>query len=111
MAVLATNLIPSKLIEAGDTVQYISANITTIIDKCTCTNVSASPITVSINITGSAGEQLQSNIILKSKVIQPNETYLCPEIAGQIMVSGDVFITNASVGDAVVLRASGRRVS
>ena len=49
MAVLAKVLIPGKTAESSQTTQYIADGVTTIIDKFTATNYSASSATLSVN--------------------------------------------------------------
>jgi hypothetical protein len=45
MTVTVKVLIPAKIAEATQTTQYTASNVTTIIDKITATNYSASPAT------------------------------------------------------------------
>ncbi len=50
MAVYVRVLIPAKTAENTQTTQYTSAAVTTIVDKFTATNYSASAATLSVNI-------------------------------------------------------------
>ena len=53
MTVTTKVLIQSKSLEDVQTTQYTATNVTTIIDKCVVTNVSAAAITFSFNIVNS----------------------------------------------------------
>jgi hypothetical protein len=43
--------------------------------------------------------------------VQPDETYLCPELVGHVLDSGAFISTIASAGAALTLRVSGREIS
>ena len=111
MAIVAKTLIASKNIENAQTVQYVAANVTTIIDKFTATNFSSGIINVSINLATTNEATGNSNLIVKTKTLQPGETYTFPEIVGHILSSGDYISTLASASSAANMRASGREIS
>lgn len=110
MAVKVVNIIPSKFAEVAQTTQYIAENCKTIIDKFTATNVSAAPVTISVNLvlTGAAGDE---NLIVKEKSIAAGETYVFPELVGHSLEPSSLISTLASAADALVIRASGREVT
>ena len=110
MAVKVVNIIPSKFAGIAQTTQYIAENCKTIIDKFTATNVSAAPVTISVNLvfTGAAGDE---NLIVKEKSIAAGETYVFPELVGHSLEPSSLISTLASVADALVIRASGREVT
>jgi len=110
MAVKVVNIIPSKFAEVAQTTQYIAENCKTIIDKFTATNVSAAPVTISVNLvlTGAAGDE---NLIVKEKSIAAGETYVFPELVGHSLEPSSLISTLASAADALVVRASGREVT
>jgi hypothetical protein len=111
MAIVAKTLIASKNIENTQTTQYVAANVTTIIDKFTATNFSSGMINVSVNLA-QAGEQTgNSNLIVKTKTLQPGETYTFPELVGHVLPSGGFISTLASASSAANMRASGREIS
>ncbi len=112
MPIIAVNIIPAKNMENADTVQYVSpSSTTTIIDKFTATNFSSGMVNVSVNL-GSVSEATgNSNLIVKTRTLQPGETYTFPEIVGHILPSGGYVSTLASAAAAVNLRASGREIS
>jgi hypothetical protein len=111
MAVSVKVLIPAKIAENTQTTQYTATNVSTIIDKFTATNYSASAATISINLVtqfDSAGNQ---NLIIKAKTLLPSETYTFPELVGHVLQPGGFISTIASASSAINIRSSGREVS
>ncbi len=111
MAVVIKNIIPSKQVESSQTTQYTALNVKTIIDKFTVTNTSSSNVTFSINLVPNGSSAGNSNLVLKTRTIVPNETYLCPETIGQVLESGAFISTAASAGTSLTINASGREIS
>jgi hypothetical protein len=111
MTVTVSNLIPSKIAESSQTTQYTSTNVTTIIDKFTATNYSATAATLSVNLVTSGGTAGNDNLVTKLKSLQPGEVYTFPEIVGQVLNSGGFISTIAGTATAINIRASGRVVS
>jgi hypothetical protein len=111
MTVTAKNLVPAKTVEATQTTQYIANNVTTIIDKFTATNYSGSSATISVNLITAAGTANDSNLIVKNKSLAASETYIFPELVGQILPSGGFISTIAGTASAVNMRVSGREIS
>ena len=111
MAVNVKVLIPAKIAENTQTTQYTANGVTTLIDKFTATNYSASAATISVNlVTGldSAGNQ---NLIVKTKTLQPAETYTFPELVGAALAPAGFISTLASAATAINIRSSGREIS
>ena len=111
MAVNVVVLIPAKTAENSQTTQYTSTNVTTIIDKFTATNYSATAATISVNLVNPAGSAGNDNLIVKTKTLQPSETYTFPELVGQAIASGGFISTIAGTASAINIRASGREIS
>ena len=112
MPIIAVNIIPAKNMENAQTTQYVSpSSTTTIIDKFTATNFSSGMVDVSINLAAVGNATGNSNLIVKTRTLQPGETYTFPEIVGHILPSGGFVSTLASAAAAVNLRASGREIS
>ena len=111
MTVTVAVLIPAKTAEAAQTTQYTSTGVTTIIDKFTATNYSASVATISVNLVTNAGSAGNDNLIVKTKALQAGETYTFPEIVGAALASGGFISTAASTGSAINIRASGRQIT
>jgi hypothetical protein len=111
MAVTTKVLIPAKTAENTQTTQYTSVNVTTVIDKFTATNYSAAAATISVNLVAVSGSAGNDNLIVKTKTLQPSETYTFPELVGQVIVSGGFISTIAGTATAINIRASGREIS
>lgn len=111
MTVQVKVLIPAKNAESTQTTQYTSTNVTTIIDKFTATNYSAAAETLSVNLVTVSGSAGNNNLIVKTKTLQPTETYTFPEIVGQVLNAGDFVSTIASAATSINIRASGREVT
>lgn len=111
MAVIVSNIIPAKIAEIAQTTQYTSTGVTTIIDKFTATNYSATAATLSVNLVASAGVAGNDNLIVKTKTLQPGETYTFPELVGHVLPVGGLVSTIAGAAASINIRASGRTVS
>jgi hypothetical protein len=111
MPIIAANIIPAKNMENAQTTQYVATGVTTIIDKFTATNFSSGMVNVSVNLAAVSEATGNSNLIVKTRTLQPGETYTFPEIVGHILPSGGFVSTIASSAAAVNLRASGREIS
>lgn len=111
MAVTVSNIIPAKTAENSQTTQYISTGVQTIIDKFTATNYSGAAATISVNLVTAAGTADNSNLIVKTKTLQPSETYTFPELVGHVLPLNGFVSTIAGTASAINIRASGRLVS
>jgi hypothetical protein len=111
MTVTVKVLVPAKTVEATQTTQYTATGVTTIIDKFTATNYSASAATVSVNLVTVSGSAGNVNLITKTKTLQASEVYTFPELVGQVLNSGDFISTIAGTGSAINMRVSGREVT
>jgi hypothetical protein len=111
MTVIVKNIVPAKTVENTQTTQYTASNVTTIIDKFTATNYSATAATISVNLVTTAGSAGNINLITKSKTLQPSEVYTFPELVGQVLNPGDFISTIAGTASAINMRVSGREVT
>jgi hypothetical protein len=111
MTVNVKVLIPAKTAENAQTTQYTAGGVTTIIDKFTATNYSASAATISVNLVTTGGAAGNVNLITKTKTLQPSEVYTFPEIVGQVLNPGDFISTLAGTATSINIRASGREVT
>lgn len=111
MAVTARVLVPAKSLENVQTAQYTAASVRAIIDKATITNTSGSNVSVSVNLVTSGGSASNANLIIDTKIIVPDETYLCPELVGHVLEAGGFISTIASAATSLTMRVSGREVS
>jgi hypothetical protein len=104
-------LVPAKYADASQTTQYTATGVTTIIDKFTATNISASAATISVNLVTVAGSAGSNNLITKTKTLQASEVYTFPELVGQVLGTGDFISTIAGTASAINIRVSGREVT
>jgi hypothetical protein len=111
MTVTVKVLVPAKTVENSQTTQYTATGVTTIIDKFTATNYSASAATISVNLVTVAGSAGNNNLITKTKTLQPSEVYTFPELVGQVLGVGDFISTIAGTASAINMRVSGREVT
>jgi hypothetical protein len=111
MTVTVKVLIPAKIAENSQTTQYTANNVTTIIDKFTATNYSATAATISVNLVTVAGSAGNANLIVKTKTLQPSETYTFPEIVGAALSVGDFISTIAGTASAINIRSNGREIT
>ena len=111
MTVTVKVLVPAKYAENAQTTQYTANGVTAIIDKFTATNISGSAATISVNLVTSAGSAGNTNLITKTKTLQPSEVYTFPELVGQVLGSGDFISTIAGTASAINIRVSGREVT
>ena len=111
MAVATRVLIPAKIAENAQTTQYTAVSVTAIIDKFTATNYSATAATISVNLVTVSGSAGNDNLIVKTKTLQPSETYTFPELVGQVLASGGFISTIAGTATAINIRASGREIT
>lgn len=113
MTVTAKNLVPAKFVEDTQTTQYlVPSNITAvIIDKFTCTNISGSAATVSVNLVTGSDTPGNANLITKTKSLAASEVYTFPELVGQILPTTAFISAIASAADSINIRVSGREIS
>lgn len=111
MTVTVKVLIPAKIAEATQTTQYTATNVTTIIDKFTATNYSATAATLSVNLVTSGDTAGNQNLITKTKTLAASEVYTFPEIVGQVLMASGFISTIAGTATSINIRASGREVS
>lgn len=111
MTVTVKVLVPAKTVENTQTTQYTATGVTTIIDKFTATNYNTAAATISVNLVTVSGSAGNSNLITKTKTLQPAEVYTFPELVGQVLNSGDFISTIAGTASAINMRVSGREVT
>lgn len=109
--VTAKVLIAPKQAENTQTAQYTATDVVTLIDKFTATNTSAATATLSVNLVTSGDSAGDENLIVKTRSIAAGETYIFPEIVGQVLEDGDYLSTIASASSSITIRCSGREIS
>ena len=111
MAVSPVVLIQRKQAENSQTAQYTANNCKAIIDKFTATNTSAGNVPLSVNLVPSGGSADNTNLVVKTKVIAPGETYTFPELIGQTLNAGDIISTLAGAATSITISAAGREIT
>ncbi len=111
MTTTTKNIIPRQYAANVQTTYYTATNCRTVIDSFTATNQSASNVTISVNLVASGGAAGADNRVVKDRAIQPNETYVFPELTGQSLESGGFISIIASAASALTLSASGREIT
>lgn len=112
MAVNSRVIVPYKVLEAAQTTQYTTpAGIYWIMDKCTCTNISAVAASVSIHRVPSGGVADTSNKTIDTKTLQPKECYTFPEVVGKILQPGDFISTIAGTAASINFELNGRMLT
>lgn len=103
--------IPRKKCEDALTTQYTATNCKAIIDKFTFTNTSAGNVLITVYLVASGGTAGAEEAIISGRSIAPGETYLCPELVGQMLESGGFIATDAGDGTSLTISASGREIT
>jgi hypothetical protein len=111
MTVTVKVLVPAKTAENAQTTQYTASGVTAIIDKFTATNYSASTVVISVNLVTAATSAGNDNLIVKTKALQPSETYTFPELVGHSLMPSGFISTLAGTASAVNIRVSGREIT
>ena len=111
MAVVAKVLVPPLQLATAATTQYTASNVKAIIDKVTVTNTNTVNCSFNVHIVTSGGSANNGNLVIDTKTVVPNETYLCPELVGQVLDSGDFISTSASLANAMTFRVSGSEIA
>lgn len=111
MTVTSKVLIPAKQAESAQTTQYTAVNCTAYVDKFSVTNTTSGNVTFSANVVTSAGAASAGNLVINLRPIAPKETYLCPELVGQVLSPGDFISTIAGAAASLTMRSSGREIT
>ena len=110
MTTTPTALVEAKFIENTEATQ-VTATSKTIIDAVWVTNTSAGAETLSLSLVVDGGAAGDVNRAIKGRLIRSGETYLCPEVIGQVMETGDFISAIASAASALNIRVTGRVIS
>lgn len=107
MTVTVQNIIPVKTMEIASTVQYTSDDAKTVIDKFTVTNIGTVNVSFGTRLNGSSTDTQ----VIKERTLVPNQTYLCPEMIGQVLEAGQTLRTTCTVADSLNVSAAGRLIT
>lgn len=111
MTVTVKVLVPAKTAENAQTTQYTASGVTALIDKFTATNYSGAVATISVNLVTAATAAGNDNLIVKTKTLQPSETYTFPELVGAALMPSGFISTLAGTAAAINIRVSGREIT
>jgi hypothetical protein len=111
MTVTVKNIIPRQYATNAQASYYTATNCKALIDKFTATNVSGGAETIAVNLVISGGSASAANKVLPAKTIQPGETYLCPEVVGQVLESSGFISIIASANSAIVISSTAREIT
>jgi hypothetical protein len=112
MTVTVKVLIPAKTAEGSQTTQYTATNVTTIIDKFTATNYSATAATLSVNLVTAADTAGNQNLITKTKTLAGQRGVHFPRDCRPGADGKRVYLHHCwTCNEAINIRASGREVS
>jgi len=111
MAITIENIISRRTLETAATIQYTATGVTTVIDKMTVTNVSGSNTFINIYLPNPGSNPDASNLVLSNRTLGANETYSCPELVGQVILSGGTIVTQVGSVNALTMSASGSEIA
>lgn len=111
MATTYRNIIQSKIAEVSITKQYTTATSKAIVDKFTALNIGSIEATIDIYIVKASETPNNSNKIISSKAISPNQTISIHELVGHVIEAGGSIYTSASSTPSISIRASGREIA
>ena len=89
MSVTLKNAYIDQVPAANTTLYTCPANTIARVIKCTACNDIATAQTVSIHKVESGGAVGDDKLLLNSRTLGSRETYLCPEVVGQVLEAGD----------------------
>lgn len=101
----------TQLGSAAASIYVAPANTRTLLDKMTITNPTAGALTFTVNLVPEGGTAGADNIVVSAQSVAAGATYLCPEIVGHVLNTGDFVSAFASAATSLVVRISGREVS
>jgi hypothetical protein len=111
MTVTAKALAEGQIIPNANTTVYTAPGFTTtIIDKMTCTNYDVVSRVITVSIVAS-GNVVDDAYYIAKRTLAAKETYIWPEVVGQILNPGDFISAIASNNTGVNLRLSGREIT
>ena len=110
MTATVRNIIPRKQAENAQTTQYTATNCRTTILKFTATNTTSGNVTISVNLVPSGGSASAANLVTNLRAIAPGESYIFPELVGQVLEPGGFISTIAGAATSLTISASGLEV-
>ncbi len=100
-------LVAAQQIAASDTVYYTApVNTTAKIGRAVFVNTTGGAVTVTAGITTNVA-LAAANELISARTIAAGESYVSPELAGQVIVAGSTLRALASAGTSITLAVSG----
>jgi hypothetical protein len=104
-------LFDTQFAPATDTEMYSSPSegAGTVVDKFTATNTDSVNRSIQVRLVPPDGTPTGTSfVIVVDKVLSAGQTYLFPEVVGQMLAAGGALWLEASAADTIVVRANGR---
>lgn len=112
MAVTFKTLVDGQHVAGSNTLYYtVPAGVRAKISRVTLVNTDTANQTVSVYFVPNGGSAGDSNAVLKTKSLAPNETYPAYELVGHVLEAGDMIYAGASAASKVAMMVSGVEVS
>lgn len=114
MTTTKTVLFDTQYAPAVDTAMFTSPSegLGTTIDKFTATNRDTVTRTITVRLVPPDEAPTGTDfVVVIAKALAANQTYLMPEIVGQMLNAGGAIWVEASAANVIVIRASGRNES
>ena len=105
--VTQTLLVASQQLTGSDAVYWTSpANTTAQIGRAVFCNTTGSAATITAGIT-TGGALAAATEIISARTIAPGETYVSPELAGQVIPAGSALRALSGTASAITVAVSG----
>lgn len=111
MSTIKAVLFDTQFAPAADTSMFASDAVGsgTIIDKFTATNTDSSNHAISVRLVPPSETPTGTDFtVVVEKVLAAGQTYLFPEIVGQMLAPGGAIWMQADAANVLVVRANGR---
>lgn len=103
-------LVTSKFIETSEATQF-TATATTIIDAVSVTNVGTESAKLNISLVRDGDAASNINKLIFNKTLRKGDTWVCPELLGQILDTDDFMSAITDVASTLNIRVSGRVIT
>lgn len=111
MATSPRKLVPAQQLTISNATYYTATNVYTLIDSALLCNTTGGAVTATIDLVDSGGSAGVTERVISARSIAAGETYLCPELVGQILGPGDTIQGLAGSATSITIRISGREIS
>ena len=105
-----TAIVEYKFIENTESTQ-VTATSKTILDAVAVTNSSAAAATFSISLVLSGDAAGNVNRAIVDRLVRVGETYLCADVIGQVLETGDFISAISDTASALNIRVTARVIT